>query len=192
MTVHTGGLNGAEVRAYLSGHLYMAPVGTALPTDTTTALPAPWNELGYTTDAGLEINPTITTNPVKAWQTRQDVRELISEFGYEVKFELEQRNKDNLKLAFGGGTIAAGTGSDWIYTPPSSSTVFEMAFVFECFDGAIIDRWLLQRGAITTLGAIKISAAAASTFPVIVKNLAPADGSVGWSLISNDPAMNTD
>jgi len=46
---------GSEVRVAGSGHVYLAPVGTAMPTDTA-ALPADWVDLGYVTEDGVMFN----------------------------------------------------------------------------------------------------------------------------------------
>jgi hypothetical protein len=46
-------LETSEVRAGITGELYAAPVGTALPTDTSTALNAAFKGLGYFSEDGV-------------------------------------------------------------------------------------------------------------------------------------------
>ena len=59
--------NVAAAKPYAGGGIYWAPVGTALPTDEMTPLPAAYIPLGYVSEDGVQ--PTRDTNieKIKAW-----------------------------------------------------------------------------------------------------------------------------
>ena len=51
----------------IGGAIFRAPVGTTLPTDTTTALGNDFIQLGYVSEDGLTNSNTAETSEVKAW-----------------------------------------------------------------------------------------------------------------------------
>lgn len=51
----------------LGGAIYRAPIGTALPTDTSTALNAAFKQLGYVSDDGLTNSNNAEYEDIKAW-----------------------------------------------------------------------------------------------------------------------------
>lgn len=51
----------------VAGAIHVAPVGTSLPTDATTALGAGFNQLGYVSDAGLTNSTNLEVSKIKAW-----------------------------------------------------------------------------------------------------------------------------
>lgn len=179
-----------EVRKGLTGHLYTAPLGTAMPTDTSTPLAGAWVELGYTSDDGLSLAVDTSTETHTPWQARRPVRSDITDQTETFSFTLWQRNADTLKLAFGGGTVVAGTGDDVIYTPPSESTNDDKAFVFEVIDGDIIDRYLCYAGSPTLSGDVQFTKGDVTGYELEVVVLDTEDGP--WQLITNDPNIEAD
>ena len=51
----------------VTGAVFRAPLGTALPTDASTALAAAYVELGYVSEDGVKNNNTAESDDVKAW-----------------------------------------------------------------------------------------------------------------------------
>lgn len=179
-----------EVRKGLTGHLYMAPVGTTMPTDTSTPLSGGWEELGYTSDDGVSFAVDTSTESHTPWQSRRPVRSDVTDQTETLTFTLWQTNADNLKLAYGGGTITAGTGDDVIFTPPAAVTDDDKAFVFEVQDGAVIDRFLIYRGSPTLSGDVVFNKSDVTGFELEVVVLDTEDGP--WKLITNDPNVEAD
>ena len=54
--------------ALATGAIYVAPQGTTLPTDATTALGSSFVLLGFTSDAGVQLNESRSTNAINAWE----------------------------------------------------------------------------------------------------------------------------
>jgi hypothetical protein len=177
-------LDGTEVRLFGGGHLYVAPVGTVMPTDLTTPLAAAWLELGYCDTDGLELQISTDSADFFAWQTLDPVRTVITSRVLTAHFKLMQRNKDTIPVALGGGTLSTTTGVT-TYTPPTGADVFERAFVLETQDGSVTDRYRIQRATVSDIGAFSARRDQATVFELTVKALAPASGAT-WDFITDD------
>lgn len=179
-----------EVRVGTTGQLFVAPLGSTPPTDTTTALDAAFVDLGYLTEDGVSLAVDTNREDFRAWQTTSPVRSVVTEQTLTSTFTLLQRNADNLKLAFGGGTVAlSGAGPDVIFTPPPAG-VDERMFVLEVVDGDVIDRYLLHRGVPSLSGEVNFQRGELTGYEMEVTHLESDDGV--WQLITNDAAVVVD
>lgn len=96
----------------IEGAFWVAPVGTTLPTDTSTQLDVAFKGLGYISEDGFTNANSPTSNNVKAWggdtvlSTQSDRPDT-----FKVKY-IESTNVDVLKLIYGdenvSGTLATG------------------------------------------------------------------------------------
>jgi hypothetical protein len=177
-------LDATQVRSGLTGNLYQAPVGTTMPTDTSTALAAAWIELGYVSEDGLTITPSTEVEDIGAWQSLYPVRSVVTGRSLVTSFSLIQRNTVNLELAFGGGVVAVASLTS-TYSPPTSATVYERAYVFQVNDGTIVDRWLLYRGFPTISGDITFKTDEAAAYSMEIRTL-PDTAGLTWKLLSSD------
>lgn len=98
-------LNAGQVRIAGNGNLWKAPIGTTLPTDSTTAWDSAFVNLGYATD-GFEMAQDYKTKQIDAWQTLEPVRIFGQSLTRKFSFELLQSNKDTLGLAWGGAAVS--------------------------------------------------------------------------------------
>jgi|SRR5215471_6276521 len=80
--------------------LYLAPEGTAAPTDTVVAWPAPWLILGYTSADGPTIGQNTTKQDLTAWQSMAPLRSVITAREMTLHFVLWQLNEQTLGLYF--------------------------------------------------------------------------------------------
>lgn len=98
------GNNSSQVRIAGTGHLLKAPLGTVLPTDSTTAWNPAFVDLGYATD-GFTMAQALKTLDITAWQTLEPVRTVNTSLVRNFTFELLQTNAATLALAWGGALI---------------------------------------------------------------------------------------
>ena len=103
------GLNSGQVRVAGTGRLWKAPLGTVLPTDSTTAWNAAFTDIGYATD-GFTMKQDFKTKDVNGWQTLELLRLIVTALNRSFSFELQQSNKDTLALAWGNAAIALVPG----------------------------------------------------------------------------------
>lgn len=145
-----GGLDASEVRVAQNGKVSFAAVGSAAPTDVTTALTSAWTEAGYIDDDGVGISPDVSVNPVRKWQALMPVKYTVEDVSLEVTFKMNQWNKANTGLYFFGHTWvnqAAGVAKLTVTSNPVLSTNFERALVIEFTDDtSAITRFYFPRG----------------------------------------------
>ena len=181
--------NSGEVRIAGNGGLYLAPIGTTLPTDPTTALDAAFVDLGYFSEDGVTITPERTIEKFRAWQSRKPVRQSITAEDMTIGGSLIQWNNDTIPVFFGGGTVVDNT-TYWTYTPPASGTIDERAMVLEWQDGAYTYRMAAARTVNGELGEITLTGTALGELPINVEVLEPAAGGDPFVIITDDPAFD--
>lgn len=101
-----------------TGGLYRAPLGTTLPTDTTTAIAAPFNGLGYVDEDGVTLAIDRPNTPAYAWGGLK-VAALQQHFNPSLSFKLMQvLDPDNMKAVFSDSnvTVTAATVSSGTIT----------------------------------------------------------------------------
>lgn len=137
-----------EVVVGADGKVWVAPAGTALPTNTATALNAAFKDVGYVSEDGVTFTDSKEIEDVGAWQSFYPIRKLITGKNFAVEFIMRQWNEDTVKVAFGGGTISRTAGIT-TYRPPKPSDALDVrAVVIEWFDGAATYRLVIPRAII--------------------------------------------
>lgn len=97
--------------AAATGAIWVAEKGTTLPTDASTELGASWTLLGFTSDAGVTISESSSTNAIRAWEGRTEVYNVRTEYTEQVQFTPIQCNGDVAKLMWGDDNVTVSTGS---------------------------------------------------------------------------------
>lgn len=101
-------MNAAEVgagSAKVTGAIWVAPKGTTLPTDATTALAGTYKLLGFTSDAGVTISENDSSQDLIAWEGRTKVYNVKTEYYETVAFTPIQTNEDVFKLTYGSSNV---------------------------------------------------------------------------------------
>ena len=173
-----------EVRVAGTGHVYVAPKGTALPTTVDAALPADWTDLGYVTTDGVSFTFSRETEDLDAWQGDK-IRVLSLSEPKQVEFTLMQTDAAVLQAAFGGGTIETAEGVT-TYTPPVRGENVERAMVIEFMDDDITYRYVFGR--VQQEGDVNfvLTREGAVEYPVTFGVL---EADPAYTIITNDPAM---
>lgn len=102
------------------GLLYVAPLGTAEPTDSTTALPGAWAPIGFTTD-GSVFTSTTTWNGIYVEEALNAARWEPNQTVETVAFGMAENTKRNLALALNKGAAVA---NDAVAIEPSLPTAY--------------------------------------------------------------------
>src|SRR5580704_11334993 len=151
-------LSNSQFRLAPTGHVYVAPLGSPVPTDVTTAWNAAWNELGYLDDTGVAITPKTTYTAVSSWQSGMVNKEVPVSQDMSLAFNLQQTNAFNLSLYFFGVAWTTSGGINTLSVPSAFSSDERMLGV-EWTDSAatFTYRMVIPRGIATSRTKIDIN-----------------------------------
>lgn len=102
--------NITDVQTQVSGAMYVAPSGTTLPTDASTALGAAFKQLGYAHKDGLVIKENRDTVQWDTWEA-DDVKRVSNAHSVDISFKtVEPFCEDAAKLMFGASNVDVDNG----------------------------------------------------------------------------------
>lgn len=159
----------ANVNVAVSGGVYTAPLGTALPADAAVALNAAFLDLGYLGEDGVTQQINGTTKDIKAWQNGDIVRTIQTEHKLEFKFTMIETNAPVLTL-FSGANYATGI------VQIKAGVMPHVAFIVEVLDGADHIRIAIPDGQISDRGDIVYKNGEPIGYPVTVTCFPDAPG----------------
>ena len=173
------------------GQVYVAAVGTALPTTgPTQALNAAFKGLGYHTEDGASISVDPDLFEVPAWQSRRAIRRDFQGQELTVSFTLLQWDEDTLPFAFGGGSIVdLGSGNYRYDFPEDSASLDERSLILDVVDGSKRFRFVFPRGNVTEGVESQFQRGAAAGLPISWKALAPTEGGSAGYVLMNSAAF---
>lgn len=112
-----------------TGAVFVAPAGTTVPTNATTALPAAYKGLGYVSEDGLVNSVETDTENVVAWGGDQVLVGQTS-FGETFMVNLIETNPEALKVYYGEDNVTVD-GSGNITVKQNSAMLPAVVVVFE-------------------------------------------------------------
>lgn len=172
-----------------TGGALVAPIGTALPTDETTALNAAFLPVGYLGDSGVEMTPNRSTDTKKAWGG-DTVLVLQTEFGVEVKLTLiESLNVNAAKAAFGAANVTstANTSSSGtkLAVKINAIELDHNEWVIELKNGVKRARVVLPDAQVTKVDTIPFKDDDSVAYPCTITCFPDASGNYGY-VYTND------
>lgn len=192
MTAITG-QNNAEVRVAITGNVYVAPVGTAGPTDIATALNASFLNLGFLDASGVVFSKSDSFDPIGAWQSTSPLRYVPKDRTVTAKFVLQQLNSVSLPLWGNGGAVAVGSPtSEYKYTISDQLTPNPMAYVFDGIDSVnnYTYRFYFSNAMVTATTDLTLSRSTNMQVGLTVTALTPVDGTSNLvQVFSTDPNL---
>lgn len=139
----------------VGGSIYSAPIGTALPTDATTALNTAFKCLGYVSDDGVQNSDDRKTTDIKSWGG-DIVNSVQTEKTDTFKYTLiEALNVDVLKEIYGDSNVTGGLDTG-ITVKSNSTELGEHVIVIEMvLRNNVLKRIVLPSAKVTDVGEIK-------------------------------------
>jgi len=117
--------------AKATGAIFVAPKGTTLPTDATTALATAFKLLGFTSDAGVTISESSDSESIKAWEGRIEVYNVRTEYTESVAFTPIQCNEEVAKLMWGADHVTVDAQSGAIIAQHHGGTLEPVVIAIE-------------------------------------------------------------
>lgn len=173
-----------------TGHVYRAPVGTAFPTNISTAVSAPnWTELGYTTEDGVKFSFGRDVEEVMAWQSYDPLRVITKGVPKEVTATFLQFNQNTMATAMGGGAWTETSPGNYEYTPPDEGDIDEFAYIVEFIDGDYSYRYCFDR--VQNMSGVEYTVNRSNPIEleIKVKVLAAPNGGKPYKLQTDDPNL---
>ena len=160
----------------ISGAVYVAPIGTTLPTDATTALDNAFVCLGYVSEDGLENNNDMDVSAIKAWGgmiVYRSLNELDDNF---VLTLIESENTDVLKAVYGSNNVTVDASGN-VTVAVKADDPEENVWVFElALRNGRAKRIVIADGAITAREAITYNDSDAVGYGITVSAYPDANG----------------
>jgi hypothetical protein len=170
--------------------LYIAPLGTALPVDTVTALDPAWTPLGYTTDDGVEQELDVESDDIMAWQDKSPVRTIIKSRIISFKFSLLQWNADTLALYMGSPVPTAKPDGSFVLSLDMNDVPTEHALLVDLNDAGKKIRIGMLRTILTDADSLTLQRGNSAPLGITVKCLA-VNGKTGSYIVGPDIAKVT-
>ena len=177
-----------QVLVGASGTVYVAPVATAAPTDSGTALNAAFIEQGFVSADGVTIRDSKDVAEIMAWQSPYAVRRLVTGRTFEVEFGLEQIHWSSLPFALGGGPLSEPTPGNYKFVPPDADDLDPRALVIQWVDGTRDYRLYIPQGIVTGAVEFTVKRDEAVVLPITFSAIYDGTNSV-YSLFSDDAAF---
>lgn len=157
------------------GAIFIAPKGTTLPTDGTTALDPAFKNLGYISDDGLKSSTKVSTEEIRAWGG-DTVLVSQKEYGETYSFNMLEVSEDTLGFYYGAENVTKN--GDSIVVKHTSKALPEVVAVFEiALTGGRIQRTVLPHAQFADRSAeITYKDNKAIEIPVKLSALPDADG----------------
>lgn len=174
-----------EIVVGSDGNVFVAPTGTAAPTDTATALNAAFRQLGFTSEDGVTLSKSRDIEDIEVWQSRYPARKVVTGETFGVGFVMRQWNRQTVEL--GLDATVSGTTGDYTITPNDPENIDERSVVVEWADGTDNFRLYIPRAFMSENGDIQITKGQAVDLPVTLEALA-SDASDPWLLFTDATA----
>lgn len=173
----------------VTGGVLMGPIGTALPTDVTTALNEALVFGGYVSEDGLTENADRSTDKIRAWGG-DTVKVVQTEFSLTYEFTyIEAVNADVLKTVYGSDNVtttpATGEAGTLQAVRVNSAVLPHQVFVFEIRDGDARIRIVVPDGQVTTVGEITYVDDNVVGYPVTVEAYQDTDGANAYKYLTD-------
>lgn len=140
-----------NIRLYgdLPSSVWVAPVGTVFPTDLSPDLPAPWVEIGWLSDDGIDQERKVESATFTAYQGGTVVRKRVTSTDNTRTFAALEETLTVFGLYNTGTTAVTEAGGLTRLTVPAGTGVDERAYIFDYSDGDYLKRELITRGEVT-------------------------------------------
>lgn len=180
--------NVTAAKPKVGGAMYVAPAGTALPTDATTALAEAFRSLGYISEDGLTNSNSPESDDIKAWGGDIVLTPITGRPDtYSVKL-IESLNVDVLKMVYGDDNVT-GTLETGITVKANATDLEEHPIVVDMIlRNGVLKRICIPSAKVSEIGEIVYTDADASGYELTLSCQPDADGNTHYEYIKGATA----
>jgi hypothetical protein len=156
-------LDADNVDVAATGAVYVAPYGSAAPSDFDSTLDPAFKDVGYLSETGVSITPNETITKLQAWQKGETVKTIRRGQDITVTFEMiETRNEEAQKVFWGSGATV-GSGEIDVASLSGSEP---QAIVIDTVDGDLGVRYYFPKAVLSERGTISLVGENYVAYPV--------------------------
>lgn len=133
-----------------TGVIYRAPLGTPLPTDATTDLPAAWENIGFVSEDGISRTTDSDTAEIKE-MGGLTVLNVITSSSESIQFVAIETNKETLAMRY-GTTNVEETDAEYVVTHKGVPTDAYSYVIEIILTGNRADRSVIPNATISEIG----------------------------------------
>lgn len=182
-------VNAGKIRIAGQGAVWRAPLGTTLPTDSTTALASGFINLGYLDEGFVDITNDIKQKEITGFQSLEVLRIVNTSANRKAAFTAIETNNETIKLAWGGATITPTTGGAYSLSIPDASLVNEGIYVIDWTDGTTSNRVVIKRGVLSKMPKIGLKRNDKISYDFEITPILPLDGSKAFDIFGVDAGV---
>lgn len=188
-------ITSADLRVPNRGRVLVAPKGSTVPADTTTAWDAAWSDLGYTDEKGVVFSKKDSKTAIKAWQAISPVRYILTDRDIHWAFVMEQWNKKTLAVWSNEGlsaVVANGAISGEYklsFSPNPKDQELMMGLEWTDDVNTVTHRVFAVRGSISDTADIPFSHGGLATLGVTYQTMATDSATDLVTMLMKDPSM---
>ncbi|MFE8916879.1 hypothetical protein [Streptomyces globisporus] len=189
--------NAESIRFAPKGQIYLAPAGGSLvlPDEVGDGETAPtgYKALGYVSEEGVTLTPTIQTTPLNAWQSAAPVLYNVDSAAFQISATLIEASKLVTETFF--GTTWEEVMEDVGGTPtPTGTYKLNLSSLPELKEFSLVVDWgykdklwrtVLSRSMVSERGAISLQRTQNKSFQLTIDAM-DLDGSLGYVLTNED------
>lgn len=168
----------------VAGAVYRAPLGTALPTDATTALASAFVDMGYISEDGVTNSNSPESEKIKAWGG-QTVLVVSTEKPdtFQLTF-LEALNANVLQTVYGDGNVTVNAEAGTIAVTSNVAALDDHVYVIDiAMRGGAMKRVVIPQGELSELGDIVYKDDEAVGYEVTLECMPDASGNTHYEYI---------
>jgi hypothetical protein len=169
--------------------IWIAALGTPLPTSVDSALNAAWRSLGFTGEDGVKFMDEKTVKEIRAHQSFYPIKRVIEARSGAAEFTMLEWDHKTVPFAFGGGSWTTVSAGKFRFTPPAAEVIDERSMVIDVADGSVLHRITIPKGLVTSNTEATFSRATET--PLKITFSITADGTNSpWIYDTNSPAAD--
>lgn len=175
----------------VGGALAVAPVGTTLPTDATSALDAAFTRVGYINEDGLTNSNSPDTDTIKAWGG--DTVLVVSN-GKDDTFTfslMEAKNADALKIVYGDDNVSGDLDTGITVKANADEAVAHSYVVDMILRDNTLKRIVIPSATVTEVGDITYSDGDAVVYETTLNAAPDDDGNTHYEYIQKKAATTS-
>ena len=180
--------NVSVAKPKVGGAIFVAPVGTTLPTDVTTALDTAFQNVGYISEDGVVNTNSPDTDTIKEWGGAS-VGKIDNGKDDTWQFTMiEALNPTALKLVYGADNVS-GTLTEGITVKANSNEQADVALVIDMIlKGGALKRVVLPSAGVSEVGEVTYAATSAIGYQTTLLATPDAKGNTHYEYIKSAAA----